>query len=72
MARVRAPCPDCGDIEMASTDVKARVCVDDKAGSYAFRCPGCARATAKPAEHRVIQLLVGAGSALTSGGGRRS
>lgn len=65
MATVRATCPDCGDIELASSDVKVRVCVDDNAGSYAFRCPVCAKATAKPAESRVIQLLVGVGTPLT-------
>ncbi len=65
MAKVRATCPECGDIEVASVDVKARVCVDDHTSSYAFRCPVCAKATAKEAESRVIQLLVGAGSPLT-------
>lgn len=65
MATVRATCPDCGDIQLRSTDVKARVCVDDHSGSYAFRCPSCAKATAKPAESRIVQLLVSAGSPLT-------
>ena len=65
MATVRATCPDCGDIEISSIEVKARVCVEDSAGSYSFVCPLCARATSKPAEGRVIQLLVGAGTPLT-------
>lgn len=65
MAKVRATCPECGDIEVASTDVKARVCVDDRSGSYAFRCPVCSKATSKPVEARVIELLVGVGSPLT-------
>ncbi|CAN5801076.1 hypothetical protein BH23ACT1_BH23ACT1_14600 [soil metagenome] len=65
MAQVRATCPECGDIELPSTEVKARVCVDDRSGSYAFRCPMCTKATAKPVEARVIQLLVGVGSPLT-------
>ncbi|HEV2811439.1 MAG TPA: hypothetical protein VGV93_13705 [Acidimicrobiales bacterium] len=65
MATVRATCPDCGDIKLTSSDVKVRVCVDDNAGSYAFRCPVCSKATAKPAESRVIQLLVGVGTPLT-------
>ncbi|HSH59880.1 MAG TPA: hypothetical protein VK988_09625 [Acidimicrobiales bacterium] len=65
MAKVRATCPDCGDIETSSMEVKARVCVDDNTGSYAFRCPVCSKATAKSAESRVIQLLVDVGSPLT-------
>jgi predicted RNA-binding Zn-ribbon protein involved in translation (DUF1610 family) len=65
MAKVRATCPDCGDIEVSSVDVKARVCVDDHTSSYAFRCPACAKATVRPADERVIQLLVGVGSPLS-------
>lgn len=64
MARVRATCPDCGDIEVGSADVRARVCVDDNSSSYAFRCPRCDLATAKQAGERIIQLLVGAGTPL--------
>lgn len=65
MAKVRASCPDCGDVELSTDQVQVRVCVDDGAGSYAFRCPTCRVAAAKPAGARVVHLLVSWGAPLT-------
>lgn len=61
MATIRATCPDCGDVELASADVTVRLCEDDQRGSYAFRCPSCLLAVAKGAEARVVDLLVSSG-----------
>lgn len=61
MATIRATCTDCGDVEMTSDDVVVRVCVDDGRGSYTFRCPGCRMAVAKPAEPRIVELLIASG-----------
>ncbi|MBW3546709.1 MAG: hypothetical protein KY452_01030 [Actinobacteria bacterium] len=65
MAKVRASCPDCGNVELSTDDVQVRVCVDDGAGTYAFRCPACRVAAAKPADARVVHLLVSWGAPLT-------
>lgn len=65
MARVRTTCPDCGDVELGIVDVKVRVCVDDNQGSYAFRCPVCQVAGAKPADRDVVHILVSSGAPLT-------
>lgn len=65
MAKVRARCPDCGDVELGTDHVQVRVCVDDGAGSYAFRCPVCRVAAAKPADARIVHLLVTWGAPLT-------
>lgn len=64
MATVRASCPDCGDVETSTGDVQVRVCVDTGRGSYAFRCPRCDVAVAKPAETNVVHLLVSSGAPL--------
>lgn len=61
MATIRATCADCGDVEMTSDDVIVRVCVDNGQGAYAFRCPECSMAVSKPAENRVIELLIASG-----------
>jgi hypothetical protein len=58
---IRASCPDCGDVELTVEDVKVLVCAEDNAGSYAFRCPECRIAISKPAETRIIDLLVSSG-----------
>jgi len=65
MATIRASCPDCGDVELTTDDVTVRVCAEDNQGSYAFRCPDCAMAVVKPAESRIVDLLVASGVRLT-------
>ena len=59
--RIRATCETCGDVELRIHDVTVRLCLDDDAGSYVFRCPGCAMAVVKDAEPRVVDLLVASG-----------
>ncbi len=61
MATIRASCPDCGDVELTTDDVKVRVCLDDDRGEYRFTCPICTMVVVKPAEHRTIDLLVASG-----------
>jgi len=66
MATIRATCVDCGDVELTTADVRVRVCVEDNAGSYHFRCPHCAMAVVKPAEPRIVDLLVASGVELST------
>ena len=61
MATIRASCPTCGDVELTSKDVSVHVCSDNNQGSYAFRCPVCRLAVSKPAEARIVDLLVSSG-----------
>ena len=61
MATIRASCPDCGDVELTTSDVRVRVCLDDDRGEYLFTCSICAMVVVKPAEHRTIDLLVASG-----------
>ena len=61
MATIRASCPDCGDVELTTADVHVRICDDNDAGTYAFRCPFCHMMVVKPAEPRTIDLLIASG-----------
>lgn len=61
MATIRASCPDCGDVELTTSDMTVRVCSDDQRGAYIFRCPSCAMAVTKAAEPRIVDLLVSSG-----------
>ena len=65
MTTIRASCPDCGDVELTVADVAVRVCAADNQGSYAFVCPECRLAVAKPAEARIVDLLVSSGVRMT-------
>ncbi len=64
--RIRASCGECGDVELRVDDVHVRVCVDDNAGTYVFRCPRCTMAVVKDAEPRVVELLVASGVEVTN------
>ena len=64
--RIRASCGDCGDVELSVADVEVRVCTDDNAGSYVFRCPSCDMAVIKDAEPRVVDLLLASGVTLST------
>ena len=65
MARIRASCPTCGDVELTVSDIQVLVCSTTNEGSYAFRCPDCRLATAKQAESRVVDVLVASGVRLS-------
>jgi hypothetical protein len=66
MPTIRATCSDCGDVELTTADVRVRVCIEDNSGSYLFRCPACQMAVVKPAEPRIVDLLVASGVELST------
>ena len=66
MPTIRATCSDCGDVELTTSDVRVRVCMEDNSGSYLFRCPTCRMAVVKPAEPRIVDLLVASGVELST------
>lgn len=61
MAKIRASCPTCGDVELTTRDVVVRVCADDNSGTYSFACPTCAMRVVKPAERHIVDLLGASG-----------
>jgi hypothetical protein len=61
MATIRASCPTCGDVELTAKNVKVHICTTNNAGSYSFVCPDCQLAVSKPAEPRIVDLLVSSG-----------
>ena len=66
MPTIRATCSDCGDVELTTSDVRVRVCIEDNQGSYLFRCPTCLMAVVKSAEPRIVDLLVASGVELST------
>src|SRR3954454_17066667 len=65
VATSRASCPTCGDVELTTRDVTVQVCSNNNEGSYAFQCPQCLLAVSKPAESRIVDLLVSSGVRLS-------
>lgn len=58
---IKASCGECGDVELGVNELSVRVCTADTQGSYVFRCPSCHMSVAKPAEQRIVDLLVASG-----------
>lgn len=61
MARIRASCPTCGDVELTVPQVEVRICSSTQEGEYVFDCPGCAQTVNKQAESRTLDLLAASG-----------
>lgn len=66
VALVRASCPSCGDVELPGSALHARKCETTGEGSYSFGCPECSTVVIKPADQRLIDLLVASGIPLTT------
>jgi predicted RNA-binding Zn-ribbon protein involved in translation (DUF1610 family) len=65
VATIKASCPTCGDVELTTREVQVLLCATNNQGSYAFRCPDCRLAVSKPAEARVVDVLVASGVRLS-------
>jgi predicted RNA-binding Zn-ribbon protein involved in translation (DUF1610 family) len=62
MTTIKATCPTCGEVGLTPDDIELRV---DESGTeesfYAFDCPACYENVRKPADERVVQLLLSGG-----------
>jgi predicted RNA-binding Zn-ribbon protein involved in translation (DUF1610 family) len=66
VTRIRASCPECGEVDLQPSDVTLHVVrygdADVAAGSsYRFACPDCEELVTKPADERIAQLLTTGG-----------
>ncbi len=66
MTRIRANCPGCGDVELAPEEMMIEVSHDTEdlvadGSSYRFVCPDCTETVRKPADERIVQLLISGG-----------
>jgi hypothetical protein len=63
MTTIRTSCPICGDVELAPSDLSLRLTPDDGVGVYLFECPHCEQVQHRPANHRVVSILLATGVA---------
>lgn len=63
MTTIRATCPTCGEVGLTPDDIELRVDDEQPEGAsyYAFTCPSCIDRVHKPADERVVRLLVSGG-----------
>jgi uncharacterized protein YlaI len=57
MTRIRVRCPICGDVALAF-DVTLQIGPDS---TYSFTCPECDERITKPADGRIVELLLAVG-----------
>ena len=61
MTTIKATCPACGEVDLAADDVLLRIGGNQSANTYGFSCPTCTDFVEKPADERVVRLLLSGG-----------
>ena len=61
MATIKASCPYCGDVDLASTGMITRICSYRPWSFYEFTCPKCTQPIRKPADDHLISVLTSGG-----------
>lgn len=58
---IKATCPICGEVDLTADDVLLRIGVGTSPNTYGFSCPRCREFVEKPADERVVRLLLSGG-----------
>ncbi len=61
MTTIRTTCNRCGDVELTTRDVGLELEAEGAEGSYRFCCPFCGTTQRKPANQRVVSILLATG-----------
>ena len=61
MTTIRTTCRRCGDVELTTADLGLELAEGDSTGNYRFACPTCGIVQRKPANHRVVSILLATG-----------
>jgi hypothetical protein len=61
MTTIRATCPQCGEVEMDARSILLSVEQESGEGTYTFDCPSCELPVEKPADRKIVLLLMSAG-----------
>ena len=61
MTTIKATCPACGEIDLTADDILLRIGAQAGGNSYSFSCPTCGDRVQKPADERIVRLLLSGG-----------
>jgi predicted RNA-binding Zn-ribbon protein involved in translation (DUF1610 family) len=61
MTTIRTTCPRCGEVDMSPEAILLSIRDTAGEGSYRFSCPTCMNTIEKPADRKVVALLLSAG-----------
>jgi predicted RNA-binding Zn-ribbon protein involved in translation (DUF1610 family) len=63
MTTIRTTCAVCGDVELVPTELALELTAMSGTGNYVFACPDCGDTQRRPANHRVVSILLATGVA---------
>jgi len=61
MTTIRTTCNRCGDVELTTSDIALELTSESSTGTYRFECPFCGVVQRRPANHRVVSILLATG-----------
>jgi protein tyrosine phosphatase (PTP) superfamily phosphohydrolase (DUF442 family) len=61
MTTIRTSCILCGDVELAPDQLSLELFSSTGTGNYRFLCPHCDEEQRRPANHRVVSILLATG-----------
>lgn len=61
MTTIRTTCDRCGDVELTTADIGLELAPSGTTGSYRFECPFCSSVQRRPANNRVVSILLATG-----------
>ena len=61
MTTIKATCPNCGEVDLTADDILLRIGSVKTSNTYGFSCPACAEFVEKPADERIVRLLLSGG-----------
>jgi len=63
MTTIKTTCSRCGDVELKPDDLVLELDPSEDAGNYVFSCPLCGLEERRPANARVVSVLLATGVA---------
>jgi hypothetical protein len=63
MTTIKTTCIECGDVELAPDDLVLELDPSESEGNYRFACPECGDTQRRPANSRVVSVLLATGVA---------
>ena len=61
MTTIKATCPSCGEVSLTADDILLRIGAAASYNTYGFDCPSCSEFVEKPADERIVRLLLSGG-----------
>lgn len=61
MTTIKATCQECGEIDLTADEILLRIGSATESNTYAFTCPVCGDFVEKPADERIVRLLLSGG-----------